>query len=254
MSVLTLDIERITKVAAGVIKPNKDGIYKIIVGGLNIYSPNGFYYKYTKKIEKILTSGTFKLKLDANKILSEDDHPNFSIYPTEKAVVERMLSINESNAVAAIVNIEVKKSDKIDPIFKEPLYYIIASIKPTGPKKQKLIDLLANPDKDICFSVRSFSDKYEKNGIVIKEQKLFITWDMVTQPGHFVAKKSYTNGIDIESVQEITFTEEGIKDIRASLLDKLDSGLDLESTNNVNELLGVFDICPEGDECLYKKW
>jgi len=252
MSVLTLDIERAT-IRPGIIAPNEDGVYKIIVGGLNIYSPNGFYYKYTEKTHKALTSGAFKIKLEAGKVKSEDNHPNFSEIPTDAGKVARMLKIDDDNAVGVIVDVEVIKSDKLDPIFGEPVYYIVASIKPEGPKANVLIKLLEDPNAELCFSVRSFSDKYEKNGIMVKEQKLFVTWDRVTNPGHYVAKKSYTNAntLDIESVDEYVFTELEIKNIRTELLDKLDTEIDVESINELTTLLDVFTICDNGENCIY---
>jgi len=256
MSVLTLDIEKITIKRPGVIKPNEKGEYKIIVGGLNIYSGNGFYYKHTPKVEKILTTGVFKMKLDAGKVMSEANHPNFSVYRKESEVIERMMQIDESNALAAIVNITVVKTDKLDPLFNNPIYHIVATMVPQGPKKDELIRLFADPDAELCFSVRSFSDSYDVNGVVVKEQKMFITWDRVTNPGHYVAKKSFTNGnmLDLESIEEIRFTDIEINNIRTTLHNKIDMGLDLESLNDVNELLNVFDTCPQGGECIYNNW
>lgn len=257
MSVLTFDIEKFNiktaSVTPGVLKPDANGAYKIIVGGLNIYSGNGFYYKYTEKIEKILTSGSFKMKLDAGKILSEDDHPDFSVYPTQKLIMDRMVKIDKDNTLAAILDIEVVKSNKRDPMFGQPIYYIVATILPQGPHANKLIRMLQDPNVEVCFSVRSFSDKYTQNGIIIKEQKAFVTWDMVGNPGQHVAKKSYTNGnmLDVESVYEKTFTDIEIKEVRSDLLDELDNSMDLESNNEIKDMLNIFSICPEGSACIY---
>jgi len=256
MGVLTLDVEKMTLKNPGVIEPNDKGEYKIIVGGLNIYSGNGFYYKHTPKVEKILTGGVFKMRIDAGKVKSEDGHPNFAIYTSAVQATNRMNEIDESNTLAAIVNIDVVKSNQKDPIFGNTIYYIVATMVPEGPHKDKLIALFADPNRDLCFSVRSFSDKTKVNGIIVKEQRAFVTWDRVDAPGHAIAKKSFTNDVsmDIESLEEITYTEADIKVIRASLLDKLDTDLDLEDLNETNTLLDVFNICPEGDSCIYTKW
>jgi len=259
MSVL---MEMSTVVVGGEQTKESNGTYKIIVGALNYLSGNGWYYEYTEQAAALYANGSALQQQAYNgEQLSEKEHPVLKGMGKKQAF-DRFTSFDKNNMTNYITSYEVIKSNEICKLYGRPVYYIVATISPSGPYASELIDALEDPNKDVAFSVRSFSKRHVVNGITHKRQYRIIGYDNVSVPGISVATKKHsikagifsgTLETDVESL-EYQLTDSDIESILADQDDFM-SDLDTESSKRMwNETLEFLSTCTSGNACLYDKW
>ena len=94
---------------------------------------------------------------------------------------------------------------------------IRGKVKPSGPYRDVLIQKFADPDMNVCFSVRSFTKDNFRNGRREKYTTSIITWDYVGEPGLDKANKynspsleSYTATVDPATLRNIAAMPVGL--------------------------------------------
>ena len=73
---------------------------------------------------------------------------------------------------------------------------VVGKIRPSGPNAKALQDMLDNPEENVCFSVRSFTEDSIANGRITKLVKHIVCWDLVTEPGIKYATKYNTPSLE----------------------------------------------------------
>jgi hypothetical protein len=101
---------------------------------------------------------------------------------------------------------------------------IIAWVKPSGPNGPALEASLDNPNENVCFSIRSFTDDYRERGITRRVLKTIVTWDYVNEPGIAVAEKFKAPALEV--LQEHRFSR---GDLERSVQQSAMAGIGTES-------------------------
>jgi hypothetical protein len=178
----------------GIIKPDSDGYYELVVGGLNIFnSANSFY---TADSASLFENPSFKRRIQNGALKGEVGHPfndctgsagsNGSCYVSQEAFLDRFLTIRETNVCAAHSKIWLD-FDRIKDKNGRPIIAIMAKTKPAGIHADVLKDSLDDPKQNTAFSVRGITEDRMVGGIRNRTLKTIITFDYVNEPGIHVA-------------------------------------------------------------------
>jgi hypothetical protein len=99
-----------------------------------------------------------------------------------------VLSIYEENVCCHHASISLDFENVKGPDGR-PVIAIISEVCPSGPQGGALERSLNNPQENVCFSIRAFTDDYRDGGITKRVLKTIVTWDYVNEPGIAVAEK-----------------------------------------------------------------
>jgi len=161
---------------------DEDGYYKILFGKFNTFNRGGIFYR-VKDINAILGPGSLVARrIDDGVLINEKWHPEtdgLSVAELRKATI----MLDSENAVSTTKSIEIVNTGKFEPGFNLPIYYIYGWVKPSGPKKDAIIDLLDNPHANVPYSVRSMVSQSRVGSIFIRDVLLVSTWDHVPENG-----------------------------------------------------------------------
>jgi hypothetical protein len=198
----------------GTLKTDAKGYHQVVLGGLDYSNQHGQHYCKTKKLEEMLTPGTtLYRRLFKRRLFGEWGHPVLEPGETVPAFLNRFKTVAEKSTSHHIREVWLEEGKDEHG---KPVTLIMAWVRPSGPYAASLADALANSEQDACFSIRSTSDRFQRNGRLEKEIKTIFTWDYVHEPGLEVAAKY--NVPTLESLDDL-LTE----------ADKQDSGIYLET-------------------------
>ncbi len=176
---------------AGVIKPDADGYYELIIGGLNTFNSAGEYYTLNGAEELFKQSSIFMRRVTNGCLKGEVGHPKKLPGMSMDDYVNRILTIDEGNVCAHFKEVWLdtefgKKNPKYN---NNALVAIMAKVKPTGPKADSLANSLANNSENVCFSIRALTRDYHERGQTYRVLQQIICWDNVNEPGISIANK-----------------------------------------------------------------
>ena len=162
------------------IKPDDGGYFPIILGGFNISNHGGVFYPLVESVKRMFdTGGIFRRRLDSGLLRGEFGHPDVSKMSLPDALnrlarVEPLLTSHHIRSVELI-----EKKDETG----KPIILALGMVKPSGPYADCLQKQLANPEENVAFSIRSFTDTQSMGGRVVKIVTDILTYDYVTEPG-----------------------------------------------------------------------
>lgn len=236
----------------GVIEPDEEGYYELVVGGLNTFNNSGAWYYVAEGARELFGPGSILNRAVANGCLrAEVNHPKQKPGEKDEAFVNRMLSIDLNNTCAHFKAIWLDENfGKNNPAYNNPdLIAIMAKVKPTGPKASILKEALENPNENVCFSIRSVADEGYVRGKRIRVLREVITFDFVNEGGVVIATKwdsPATESIDNSVILEIT--KEVIEKAK-----KAESAFATEAS--VELLQSIEKKCfPKRNTPIYEKW
>lgn len=198
---------------AGVLKPDAEGYYTVVLGALNFYNSAGDFYPYESAKDLFSESSSLMRRIKNGACRAEYGHPKLQPGMSQRDFLARILSIHEDKVCAHIK--EVILDDKsVKDIDGKPVMAIVGKVKPCGPYGAVLKESLDNPSENVCFSIRSLTkDVYD--GIVNKKNLLqIICWDYVNEPGISVANKYQSPALEGINDKTINFSVEQLTDIR----------------------------------------
>lgn len=216
------------------LEKDEHGYYKVTLGGLNTYNSAGEYYIADGVKELVETpSSMLCRRLKAGYLNGEMGHPSLQPGMSKTDYYIRNMKIEQSNISHHIKQIEFVP----DP--KSNFIRIMGWVKPAGPHGALLQQALDNPDQNVAFSIRSFTDNtYTQTGKVIKQIKEIITWDWVLEPG--IKEANSWNTLSMESLDLCKISVEDIALIKEKLtsgsIGNEESGI-IESLNNLNGIV-----------------
>lgn len=182
----------VNKGKAGILTPDTDGYYELIIGGINCFNSCGEYYAMAKSVEDLFkSSSTFMRKIKSGKLYGELEHPEFKQGMDKDSYIRRIYHIDGKNVVCQFKDIWLDLDfGKKHPEYKNPdLIAIMAKVVPYGVHEKILRDALTNKFINPCFSIRSITNNYYHRGTLIKEIDDIITFDYVTEGGISIANK-----------------------------------------------------------------
>lgn len=233
----------------GILKPDADGYYELILGALNVYNSAGMYYVYEGAKELFESSSQLMRRVKRGALRSENGHPTRLPNESFDDFVNRYIEINPKNVCAHISELwlnfkDVKGNDG------KPIIAIMGKVCPSGPLGPMLEKSLNNTKENVCFSIRSFTADWIENGIIKRELKNVITFDYVNEPGIYIAEKY--NSPALESLSETRISKNQM--VRA--LSKESSSMAMESAGmNASELFTSLGwSLPDNEKPIFTSW
>lgn len=232
MSTAILSSDLVTiKPTSKEVKLEKDdrGYYRVVLGAFNAPSKKGHYYAFTKHLENMFSNPNSELmqRIVNRRLYGEFGHPSLSPGESLTSFINRFRSIDERNISHHIREINLKEMRDAKG---NQVVAIYAWVRPHGKWAQTLEIALSNPEENFAFSIRSASDRYDRNGRLEKEIHTIFTWDGVNNPG--IEEACTYNGLTAESYTEHEFSE-GDLAAAEEVANYLCSQLGVESESNV---------------------
>lgn len=209
----------------GLIKPDENGYYELVVGGLNTHNNTKSWYYTLEGCRELFGPGSLLHRRVANGSLrAEVNHPRQMPGERDEAFMSRMLDIDMNNVCAHFSKIWLDENfGKNHPEYGNPnLIAIMALVKPVPPKGDILKEALENSQQNICFSIRALASQGYVGREVIRQLTEVITIDLVNEGGILVASKwdsPATEGINnrafdlVETMRAMRVTEDTLKRI-----------------------------------------
>lgn len=185
----------------GILTPDADGYYTLVLGGLNTYNSAGEYYTADRAKELFLNSSSFMRRVSNGALYSELGHPKKLPGMSMDDFYRRIVSIEETNICAHIseVTLDFEYGRKNPGLNNPDLIAIIGKVKPAGPKADSVRLALENPKQNAAFSIRALSENTMRNGRTEREIFSIVTFDHVTEPGISIADKVSAPGLESRS-------------------------------------------------------
>lgn len=191
----------------GVIKPDKDGCYTQVIGGLNAYNSGGSFYELEAGLQFFQAQSSFQRKIGRGVLRAETGHPKKTPGMKEYEYGERILRIEETLVCGTWRKIWLSNADLRDEQGRR-IVPIMGTIYPSGPYRDMLIHAFQSPGEQVCFSIRSFTNDIPRgDGTFIKKLLQIVTFDYVNEPGIWSAEKLLSPNLEHNSVDRALLSE-----------------------------------------------
>ncbi len=191
----------------GILNPDSNGYYELVIGGLNTLNSAGEYYTLEGAKELFEQSSVFMRRVASGNLRGELGHPKKLPGQTMNDFFTRIMGIHEDNVCCHFSEVWLDLNyGKNNPQFNNPdLVAIMAKVKPAGPKGFVLEQSLRNPKENTCFSIRALTKDFMQNGRVNRVLQQIVTWDCVNEPGLALANKY--DSPSLENLSDIIVSE-----------------------------------------------
>jgi hypothetical protein len=170
----------------GILKPDENGYYDMVLGALGVMNSAGENYVNTAVARRTFEeNGTLIRRINQGLLRGEYGHPDPADSPNFLAFESRVRKIKEDRI-----------SHHISKVWLEEIEYkgkkvlgIIGKVKPCGPHGKALEDSINNPEENVTFSGRYYSNVANVRGVRQREIHTVATWDFVSEPGIECANK-----------------------------------------------------------------
>lgn len=174
-----------------VLEQDANGYYRVTLGALDAFNASGdFYLKdgITELIEN--ESHSLARRLKAGYLKGEAGHPVFETGMTKAEFFSRNLRIHQPLVSHHIREIILTPTNQPSGLPGRGNVVLIEGwIKPSGIHGDALKKDLDNPECNVAFSIRSFTQDTVIGGVNIKKLAQIVTWDWVVEPGIQLANK-----------------------------------------------------------------
>jgi hypothetical protein len=218
----------------GNLQKDANGYFEIVLGALNAYNSQGWYYSYEHAKSLFENSSELMRRISTGRLRGETGHPRFQPGMTQLQWFSRVNDLLEPNLCVHFKEVSLSfdghKDEKGNPII-----LIMGRAKPSGANSQWLEKQFENPDEDVCFSIRSFTEDEIIGGRRTKMLKKIVTWDTVNEPGLSGACKYKTPSLESLGVDgpqadlEMSFFTDALR--REIKSQPAIAGVSLESAN-----------------------
>lgn len=175
----------------GKLLPNEKGYYTLPLGALDCFNSRNEFYASERAKRLFDSSSHFIRRMKDAVLKSEYGHPKRDPKWSDDEYMDRMSTVHEPMVCAHIRRVWLDFSSMRDESGR-PVVLIMGEVIPSGPYGQYLKEALDNPEENVCFSVRGYTENRVVNGVTIRDLAEILTWDMVTEPGLYPAKKFYS--------------------------------------------------------------
>lgn len=187
----------------GNLKKDENGYWELVVGALNVYNSAGQFYVYEQAKQLFESSSQLMRRVQRGSLRGEYGHPKMTPGMSNQDFAQRVMSIYEENTCCHHKDITLD-FDRVKDENGKPIIAIVSKVYPSGPMGHALERSLQNPNENVCFSVRAFTDDYRESGVYKRVLKTIVTWDLVNEPGISAAEKFKSPSL--EGITEHTFS------------------------------------------------
>ena len=173
---------------AGELKQDDNGYYEMIVGGLDVYNSAGQLYVFEEAKKLFEESGSLLRRVKRGVLRGEYGHPKLQPGMRMEDFMARALVIDEQLCCCHHREIWLD-FDRVKDENGKPVIAIMSKVAPSGTFGGALEKSLKNPNENVCFSIRGFTDDFREQGVTKRVLKQIITWDYVNEPGISHAEK-----------------------------------------------------------------
>lgn len=187
----------------GILKPDENGYYTMVIGGLNTFNSVGEYYTLEGAKELFEASSSLMRNIQSGSLKGELGHPKKLPGMSTDEYIKRVLTVEETNISHHIKEVWLDESfGRQHPELKNPtLVAIMAKVRPSGIKASALQTALESPDENVWFSIRALTQDYYNRGQTFRVLKTIVTWDHVHYGGISTANKWQSPAL--ESLEEL---------------------------------------------------
>lgn len=165
------------------------------IGALNCFNSAGEFYTANKARELFEQSSSFIRRVASGCLKGEEGHPKREPGQSEEDFIRRVLRIDERNVCAHFAEIWLD-FDNVKDNYGRPVIAIMGKVAPAGPHADSLERAFNNPNEEVCFSIRSFTDDAVVGGCRQRTLVEIVTFDRVTEPGIAHARKFRAPGLE----------------------------------------------------------
>ncbi len=224
----------------GLIKPDDEGYYDMVLGAIDTTNKSGDYYD-PHSGRKALEDPDLRQLSDAGNLRGEYGHPKRMAGETDDQLGMRCLNVAEERTSHHMYGVHIDDKSieddtgRIVPAFRSKLC-------PSGEKGDVLEKQMKRKSENVCFSVRSFTNNYWVVDHWEKEFTKIITWDYVNDPGIAVATKYHSPSLEsaqhrlARSGTQVKITPQLIENVQR--LEKA-KGLSMESSKTMSRMLST---------------
>jgi hypothetical protein len=201
----------------GILKPDGQGYYEQIIGGLNIDNSADMRYTTERSVVELFNnSSTLRRKMDRGVLRGEIGHPKFMPGMSKADFINRLFQIYEENTCVQYKDIWLDNTVAKNPD-GSAIWVIFAKFTPSGSKGAFLEKQLKNGNENVCFSIRSFTDDYKVAGKTHRDIVEIVTFDYVNEPGIHIAEKYKSPALEaIGRGTEVLVTQNDFEEAFAS--------------------------------------
>lgn len=187
----------------GNLKQTDQGYYRVVLGALNMFNSAGEFYAFEPAKALFESSSQLMRRCARGALRGEYGHPKPLPGQSNNEFANRVMSIYEDKVSHHIMNLELD-FENVKDSKGNPVIAIIGDVLPAGPHGGALERSLKNPNENVCFSIRAFTDDHRMGGIVHRHLKTVVTWDYVNEPGLSVAEKWQSPALEGQFDQHFT--------------------------------------------------
>lgn len=173
----------------GILKPDGQGYYEQIIGGLNIDNSADMRYSAEKSVLDLFSnSSIFKRKIERGVLRGENGHPKFLPGMSKADFLNRVYQIYEENTCVHFKDVWLDNTVNKNKD-GTPIWTIFAKFTPSGKNGDFLEKQLRNGCENVCFSIRSITEDYRVGRKIHRDIIEVVTFDYVNEPGIHIAEK-----------------------------------------------------------------
>ncbi len=202
----------------GIMTPDSDGYYTVVVGALNTYNSAGEYYTAEGATALFENSSHLVRRIQSKALYAELGHPKKTPEMTMEQFYSRIITIEETNICGHFkeITLDFKFGEKNPQLNNPQLIAIIAKVKPAGAKANALQIALENPEQNSAFSVRGITENKYANGRTERRLTNVITFDHVVEPGISIADKLMAPGLE----KRLVTLESRVHEVMDTMVDR----------------------------------
>ncbi len=186
----------------GLLQKDAEGYYSSVLGGLNVFNSAGEFYTAEGVRQLFADSGLLQKRIKQGRLRGEWGHPKQKPGESDSAFINRIFLINEEKIACHFKEIWLDDTN-VKNDAGQPVIAIMGKFCPSGPYADSLERSLANPNENISFSIRAFTDDQRIRGVNNRYLKTIVTWDVVNCPGISIAEKWKSPSLESLAVSDV---------------------------------------------------
>ena len=239
----------------GLLKCDSEGYFESVLGGLNVFNSAGEFYTAEGVRQLFESSGLLQKRIKQGRLRGEWGHPKQHPGESDNGFINRIFLINEEKVACHFKEIWLDDTN-VKNDAGQPQIAIMGKFCPSGPYADSLERSLKNPNENISFSIRAFTDDQRIRGINHRYLKTIVTWDVVNCPGISIAEKWKSPALESICVEDVFERTLSRGEIERSMKNASMAGVAQESAiMNASELFTSLGWSVAGHERpAFMKW